>query len=40
MSPELLHSFEKDLPSGSWTGSLEKKGLFEYWYRMTSSKTG
>lgn len=40
VSPGLLHRFEKDLPTGSWTGNLENKALFEYWYRLKSSKTG
>lgn len=39
-SPDLLHRFEKDLPTGSWTGNLENKALFEYWYWLKSSKTG
>lgn len=40
LSSEDLKEFQKAAPTGTWTGTIEKKALFEHWLRLKGISTG
>lgn len=37
---EILSNFKKAASNGSWTGDIEKKALFDYWFNISKKSTG